>query len=96
MKVVVKKPGEQPYLRDILDNLEEYQEIVDGYIEVINMTDAILLICNEEGKLYNLEKNFVWFNDVIVGTVCFVGNNGEDFRSLTDDEVEIIMDLFES
>ena len=91
MKVIVKKPGEQPYLRDILNNLKEYQEIVGGYIEVVYMGADILMICNEEGKLNRLEHNFYIPGDTVVGTVFFVGKDGEDFRSLTDTEVSRIL-----
>lgn len=37
-------------------SLNELNEIVDGYIEVLHIGDK-LLVCNEEGKLNNLSYN---------------------------------------
>ena len=37
-------------------SLEELNEIVDGYIEILHIGDK-LLVCNEEGKLQNLQYN---------------------------------------
>lgn len=38
-------------------SLEEAQKIVGGYIEVVNLTDGNILVCNEEGKLMSMENN---------------------------------------
>lgn len=92
MKIVIKEPYKQPYVKDIEDKLEAYQEIVGGYIEVILFTDNILIVCNEEGKLMGLEPNIYLRNDIIVGTIFFVGRREEDFRGLTDNEIKIIFD----
>lgn len=57
-------------------SLEEMQEIVGGYIEVVYMPNDWIMIVNEEGKLYNMpinEKATYMFqnayptDDVIVG-----------------------------
>ena len=39
-------------------SLEELQEAVDGYIEVLYLQNNRLLILNEEGKLIGLPPNF--------------------------------------
>lgn len=59
-------------------SLNELNEIVDGYIEVLHIGDK-LLVCNEEGKLNNLPYNVkatrlinaVGIKDYIVGNVLF-------------------------
>lgn len=38
-------------------SLEEAQKIVGGYIEVVNLPDGNILVCNEEGLYMNLEVN---------------------------------------
>lgn len=59
-------------------SLEELNEIVDGYIEILHIGDK-LLVCNEEGKLQNLQYNAtatrlinaVGIKDYIVGNALF-------------------------
>lgn len=68
--------------------LEELQELVGGYIQVIrlNNKDNQCMIVNENGKLYNLEHNAeasviahsyraIFDNDFIVGDVAIINNN---------------------
>jgi len=96
MRVIIKEPNNLPVEKFVQDDLKVWQKIVGGYIEVVNFTDTILIVCNEEGKIKNLEPNFSWFGcDIIMGNVCFVGEGGEEFRSLTEDEVNYIMNYFE-
>lgn len=51
--------------------LEELQDIVGGYIECLNLSDGRLLVCNEEGKLKDLDFNerANGYSDWIVGDV---------------------------
>ncbi len=93
MKIIIKKPNEKPYVTEVEDDLKIYQDIVGGYIEVVDIGNNILLVCNEGGKLYNLPVNF-YIGDTIVGTVFFVGKDGEDFRSLTDEEIDKVCNWF--
>lgn len=82
IKVIIKNP-EETYGHTcwVSDELETYQAIVGGYIEVVpaSSKDNVLIICNEEGKLKGLKSNFALGPDVVVGTVIVVGQNGEDF-----------------
>lgn len=58
--------------------LEELQEHVGGYIEIIRFTNKYLMVINEEGKILNLPFNSeatdiarqhkaIYQNDMIVG-----------------------------
>lgn len=58
--------------------LEELQEHVGGYIEIIRLTNKYLMVINEEGKILNLPFNSeatdiarqhkaIYQNDMIVG-----------------------------
>ena len=49
---------------------------------------------NEEGKLNGLDGNRRIENDVIAGTFFVVGDDGEDYRSLTEDEAQKYMERF--
>ena len=95
LRVVLKKVGEEPEIMKIKNTLAAKQELVDGLIEVVIISDDILLICNEEGKLENLQPNLLFDYDYIAGDCFFVGddyNNG-DFKSLTDEQIEEVKDI---
>ena len=95
LRIVLKKVGEIPEIMNIENTLEAKQKLVGGLIEVVSVTDNILLICNEEGKLENLFPNLVFDYDYIAGDCIFVGDDYEngDFKSLTDDQIDEIKDL---
>lgn len=89
MKVVVKEPGRKSKEREVENTLEMLHNLVGGYIECVStISTNIVMIVNEEGKLRDLDNNFEYYNDMIVGTAVFVGVDGEDFRSLTDEEID--------
>lgn len=100
LKIVVKKAGQDPEVREIKGTLENIQEIVGGYIECFNLGFGnILCVCNEEGKLMGLKPNFIFNGDTVVGDVFFCAGGEEDFESLTDDQIEFIitmMHIFET
>lgn len=87
-----------------MDNtLAAFQMEVDGYIEVVNLTENLALICNEEGKLmqqpFNNEATKV-LNlyckglEYIVGTALVVGTQGDEFIDVTDEQISEIKNLF--
>jgi len=94
--IVYKKPYEKPYIMEIENSLVKFQELVDGYIEVIpaNEDGSILMVINEEGKLKGLEVNVYIGNTSIVGNVIFAlrGKDGE-FDSLTDDMINALIKI---
>lgn len=91
LTAIIKEPGWAPEIVEIPDELENYQRIVDGYIECLRWDDDHVLIVNEEGKLRGLDKNFRYGGDIIVGTAIWIGVDGEDFTDIQPgliDEVE--------
>lgn len=65
--------------------LEELQEIVDGYIEVIHLDDYRVMIVNEDGKYRRFNRNLkatelahncraIFPNDFIVGKAIVMNN----------------------
>lgn len=95
MQVLIKKPGQYPELTTIgaVDVLSALQTAVGGYIETVPITDKLVLIADEEGKLKGKEPNIALENrgviyDVCVGTLAVVGitDDGEEFRELTKQE----------
>ena len=98
LTVVMVEPHKTPYVTEISDELSALQRCVGGYIEVVGNGDGTLIICNEEGKLQGLEGNRRIHDgmSIIAGTFFVVGDDGEDFRSLTESEVMRYMDRFKN
>lgn len=95
IRIVIKKVFEEPKVMNIENTLEAKQKLVNGLIEVVPITDDILLICNEEGKLENLLPNLVFDYDYIAGDCFFIGDDfeNEGFKSLTDEQVKEVFDI---
>ena len=91
MRVIIKKV-QDPFLcvTEIKDELDVLQGIVGGLIECISIGNNIDMVCNEEGKLIGLEPHLMVNNDIICGDVFFVGVDGADFVSLTDEQIDYI------
>ena len=58
IKVFIKHPERLGYTAVIKNELKEMQELVGGYIETVMFTDNLIIVCNEEGRLIPLPKNF--------------------------------------
>jgi hypothetical protein len=83
MTILVCEPNKPPYAKDIKGELEEMQAIVGGLIEPVQVREDILILCNEEGLIYDLPRNR--FN--LCGTIFFVGRKKADFIGLTRIEI---------
>lgn len=99
MRVVYKRPGEDPIIMDIQNDLETLQRMVEGYIEHVAMYDhgdqaTCGLIINEEGKLHGMEPNFKLYTDMILGPAIFVGEAGVEFTDLSEEDADMIMQHF--
>ena len=82
IKVIIKKPGHMPQETEIEYSLKALQSLVDGHIEHIRVNENIGMLVNEEGKLNNMDANFQFGDDIIVGPAVFVGYDGEDFADI--------------
>ena len=92
IRVLVKEPGKPSEVREIENTLEVFQAIVGGHIEALGIRDDLCCYVNEDGKLLNMQPNFVIRRqyvskvDIIVGTAVF-------FRSEDDEDSEISLTL---
>lgn len=82
IKVIIKRPDEQyGHVTNISPSLKNLQKTVEGYIEQVSIGGSTVLICNEEGKIRNLERNFIigfnFVTDIICGTAIIAGVDGE-------------------
>ena len=95
IKVLVVEPQKKPRVEVIENTLDAKREIVQGEIELVELSDTADLICNEEGKYIGLEANRRFGNDVLVGTFLIVGSDGsEDFCSLSEEDIALYMERF--
>lgn len=83
IRVIIKRPDEpHGHMATIKNTLENFQKIVDGYIEVVPFLPDTVIICNEEGKLRGMKPNFYLgsfpYGDLIMGTVIVCGVDGDE------------------
>ena len=57
IRVLIVEPNKEPYQKRINHTLEDMQNVVGGLIEFVELEHNVDLICNEEGKIYNLPMN---------------------------------------
>jgi hypothetical protein len=80
--VMVKHPGHPPFMVSCLNELKTFQSLVDGMIEVLPVAQNLLIMCNEEGKILDLPYNCTLVGEPLMGTIVFVGVEGEEFDSV--------------
>lgn len=101
IKVVMVEPGKKAKVTEIDNSLESLQEAVGGWIEAFYpWDDYVCLLCNEEGKFNGMEPNRALRDggevyDVVFGTFLVAGCGEEDFESLTDEQAERYIKMFE-
>ena len=96
ISVLIIEPMKEPYAQEIDSGLASLQKAVGGDIEAVYpYDDPVALVCNEEGKLMNLQANRHVGRDVIAGTFFIAGDDGsEDLVSLTDEQVNEYKERF--
>lgn len=93
--VVKANVGESPEIVEMDNTLEAFQKGVGGWIQTLMLSDRVLAVINEEGKLEGLEGNFYIPNDVVVGNCIFCSADGEEFGSLTVEEQSQVIGFLE-
>lgn len=99
--IVVVEPSKKPYKKMMKNDLAAMNEIVEGYIEILNIGTTkrgakVAITVNEEGKIIGLHVNrHVVGLDILVGTFFITAYNGEgDNISLTDQEADYYIKKF--
>lgn len=98
MKVLIVEPEKAPKLAEIENTLDAMQEVVGGLIQPVKplqFKDDAIIVCNEEGKLLDLQPNaYLCYEngipyDIVCGTffICRAPADSEDFESLTDEQI---------
>ena len=92
------EPRRDPYISMIPNSLDTFQHVVGGPIEVVGSEPSIKIICDEKGKLkgYGACKGLALSDgsiyDYLYGTLIVIGVEGENFRSLTDEELSLYLE----
>jgi hypothetical protein len=97
LRVLFMEVGKEAKFIEVDNDLKSYQRLVDGWIESVGLSDEVVLLCNEEGKLRGLASNKLLYSDdgvlldVLVGNlfVCRVDEEG-DFADIKDEDLELI------
>ncbi len=79
IRIFIKRPDVAVEAIEVPNTLEALQELVGGYIEVINLFPNIVVIVNKEGVLKDMPFNMYLAGHWLRGPVLFVGVKGEDF-----------------
>lgn len=103
IKVLIVEPDAEPYVKNVVPNLQSYNDIVGGPIEgICPFGDPVSIVCNEIGKIQGLPANraLFWSNgqpyDVIAGTFFVIGaeEDTEDYTSLSDEMIQKYSKIF--
>lgn len=91
MKVIIKCPGELiGHYEDIPNDLHALQRKVGGYVEMVRITEKLVMLVDEDGIAKGAEKNFVMDlltgNQLVRGMVLLCGVDWDDF---TDVPIEL-------
>lgn len=79
MRVIIKRPGEKAKYEEIENSLSELQRVVGGYVETVTLASDAVIICNEEGRIHNLDFNLNFCGLDLYGPVIFAGVKGDEF-----------------
>ena len=98
MQILVVEPERRPEVREIDGSLKSMQEVVGGLIQTVYLFDdpAVVLVCNDEGKLMNLPANRGLRDengqiyDIIAGTffLCGAPADGDSLTSLSSEQIK--------
>ena len=101
MNVLLIRPNMYPKEVQIGCELEDLQNAVGGYIQVVYpFEDPVALVMNEEGKLNGSELNRALRDengkiyDIVAGDFYVVGLGEEDFCSLSNEQIKKYEEYF--
>ena len=95
MDVVYVTPGNTPIHIRIRNELKDMQNAVGGLIEPIYNEDQTVSVANEESKLLQMPPNRTADYDIVIHGPFFVcGDDGENFMSLNQNEIDKYMGVY--
>ena len=103
INVVLCEHGKLAKVATIEASLESYQKTVGGYIEAYYpFEEPVCIVCNEEGKINGLPLNRAVYADpdcgemldIIAGTFFICDCSGENFGSLSSEQLRRYTEQF--
>ena len=101
IRVVYVEPGRLAREAEIGTELEDLQAVVGGFIETYYpFEEEVCIVCDDEGKFDGALPNRAVRNedgrimDVIFGPFFICDCRGEEFGSLTDEQIQKYTDMF--
>lgn len=91
IRVIYKRCDFDPVEIRVPNTLQQFQDMVGGYIETVMVGEDWIVLCDEEGRLKDRPWNCEVCGIDFCGPVVFVGVKGEEFADLPMD-----MDVFRS
>ena len=96
IKCLYVRPMKEPMVMTLKNQLEVFQTMVNGYIEILPLTDNVAIICNADGKIERLTLNRAIRDkdgeifEIIAGAFLIVGDDLEsgEFKSLSEDDLK--------
>lgn len=90
IKAIIKRTCDPVGTIQYIENdIRAFQSVVGGYVESVQIGSgpSVYLLCNEDGKLLDLERNFYIKHprhapELIVGDVAVVGADGIDIADV--------------
>lgn len=84
--VIRKRVGQPASLVELSRSLEELQNAVGGYIELVPLFENLTMLCHEDAKFLGKPVNMAlpWKDDVVAGDVVFVRIDPHDNWSSVD------------
>ncbi len=106
MKVLLVEPHKAPQAIELDGSLASMQRIVGGTIQVLYpFEDAVVPICNDDGKVLGLPLNRALFDevtgkmyDIIAGAflICAAPLDRDNFTSLTEEQLAKYAEKFQT
>ena len=101
IRVVLLEPHQMARTVEVKNTLEDLQALVKGNIEPFYpFAEEVCFICNDEGKINGMEPNRAINDedhnmiDVLFGPGFICGCGGENFGSLSDEQIERYTEMF--
>lgn len=89
MKAYAIKPGEPGRMIEIENTLEALQGFVDGYIETVNICEDLVVVCNEEGRIRDMDYCCEICGGMFYGPVLICGEDWDEFTDIPMNEQEV-------
>lgn len=101
IRVLKVAPGERPEIVTLENELSALQRAVSigtdyvGLIEIIQISEDVCILCNEEGKLNGSKPNRRIGNDILCGVFYLTGQTKDgDLASLPESAMQVCMKRF--